>query len=321
MASTFDPAMQASEVEDVRRSASLSRRFIIFAGSFNQDIGGVVALHKLCDMLRQEGHEAYLWPENLPTFEPASPFRTGRRVWRYYRRNQAARYKTWPGLQTPIARQRDLREAIVVYPEVVDGNPLKAKHVVRWLLHKPGFHTHRINFGPGERFFFYLKAFDDPTLNPDGENLLRVPAFSADLYRQTNFGERRGTCYLMRKGKGRKIVHDLADSVLIDGMSHSESAEVFNRVQTCVSYDTYTLYSVFAALSGCISIVVPEEGVTKEQWFPDPRDRYGLAYGFDDVEHALQTRHLLLAHLQTQAEETKESVRRFVRKCAEYFPV
>jgi hypothetical protein len=313
--------MKASEVEEVRRSTTQGRKFVIFAGSFNQDIGGVVALHKLCDMLRREGHDAYLWPETLPKFELTSPFKTGRRLWRYHRRKQAALYKTWPGLQTPIAHQSDLREAIVVYPEVIDGNPLRAKHVVRWLLHKPGFHTKRINFGPEERFFFYLKAFDDPSLNPDGENLLRVPAFSADFYRQTNFGERHGTCYLMRKGKGRKIVHDLKDSVLVDGMSHAETAQVFNRVQTFISYDTYTLYSVFAALCGCVSIVIPDEGVTKAQWFPDPRDRCGLAYGFDDIEHAVQTRHLLQAQLQAQEEETKESVRRFAVKCAEYFPV
>lgn len=300
--------------------AAARRRFVIFAGSFDENIGGVIALHRLCDLLNREGHEAFLWPEKRPAFDAARPLHSAWRLFRHYRRRKNRLYATWPSFRTPIARQADLRDAIVVYAEVVEGNPLHAKHVVRWLLHKPGFHTGQSRYGANDRFFFYQKAFDDPTLNPDGDNLLKTVFVRDDVYRQDNFGERRGTCYILRKGKGRPLVHDLADSVLADDLSHAELAEVFNRVHTCISYDTYTMYSLFAALCGCVSVVVPEEGVSKEQWYPDPRDRYGLAYGFDDVEHAVQTRHLLLPRLKEQESLANESVRAFVARCALYFP-
>jgi hypothetical protein len=297
------------------------RRFVIFAGSFDENIGGVIALHRLCDLLNREGCEASLWPEKRPLFDPRHPLASGWRAIRHYRRRKNRRFATWPGFRTPVARAADLRDAIVVYPEVVAGNPLRARHVVRWLLHKPGFHTGGAHYGPDDRFFFYQKAFDDPSINPDGDNLLKTAFIRDDVYRQVNFGERHGTCYILRKGKGREIVHDLHDSELVDDLSHAQLAEVFNRVKMCISYDLYTMYSMFAALCGCVSVVVPQEGVSREQWYPDPRDRYGMAYGFDDVEHAVRTRHLLLPHLKSQESLANESVRVFIDKCARYFPL
>jgi hypothetical protein len=296
------------------------RKFVIFSGGFDEYIGGVIALHRLCDLLNRQGYKAYLWPERRPLFNPVEPLGSAWRMFRFIKRRRNRRYTTRPGFETPIARPSDLHEAIVVYPEVIAGNPLRAKHVVRWLLHKPGFHTGKAEYGPDDRFFFCQKAFDDPRLNPDGDNLLQTVLVRDDIYQQVNFGERRGTCYLIRKGKGREIAHDLSDSILVDDLSHAQLAEVFNRVQTCISYDMYTNYSLFAALCGCTSVVVPMPGLTIDQWYPDPRDRYGLAYGFDDIEHAHRTRHLLLPHLKSQERLANESVRLFAEKCKVYFP-
>ena len=224
------------------------------------------------------------------------------------------------GFETPVATPRDLEGAIVIYPEIVNGNPLRARHVVRWLLHSPGFHTGQYKYGKGDRFFFYQKAFDDTALNPDNDNLLKTVFVRDDIYQQRNFGSRNGSCYFLRKGKDRQIVHPLEDSILVDGLTHRELAEVFDRVDRCISYDPYTMYSHFAALCGCDSIVVPVDGVSKEEWYPDPADRYGLAYGFDDVGEARRTRPLLLPHMKRQESEANDSVGAFIAKCERYFP-
>ncbi|MFL6663680.1 MAG: hypothetical protein ACJ8G7_16030 [Rhizobacter sp.] len=299
----------------------MARPFIVFADSFNENNGGVIALHRLCDVLNRGGQRALLWPSRLPLHDPAHPWASAWAFWRWHRRAWRRPYKTCPGFDTPLAKTADLPGAIVIYPEIVHGNPLRAAHVVRWLLHKPGFHKGRFEYGAGDRFFFYQKAFDDPALNPDGgDNLLKTLYVRDDVYRELNTGPRHGTCYILRKGKGRPIVHDLAGSVLVDKMSHAERAAVFNRVQACISYDTYTMYSHFAALCGCDSIVVPEPGVSKEQWYPDPADRYGLAYGFDGIEEARRSRPLLLPHLKAQETRANDSVKAFVAKCEGYFP-
>ena len=297
-----------------------SRPFVIAVGHFDENIGGVIALHRLCHLLNEGGYPAYLWPSKKPWQDPERPLRSAFLRLRWWLRRKDHRVRTAPGFNTPVARQEHLRDGIVVYPEVTDHNPLGAERVVRWLLHKPGFHTGRTHFGPNDRFFFFQNAFNDPTLNTEPDNLLKTVFIRDDIYRQTNFGPRSGTCYILRKGKGRPLVHPLEDSVLVDDLSHRELAEVFNRVETCISYDTYTLYSAFAAMCGCLSVVVPEEGKTKEDWYPDERDRYGQAWGFDDVEWARRTAPLLLPHLKAQEREANESVTRFAEKCRVYFP-
>lgn len=299
----------------------MARRFIVFADSFNENNGGVIALHRLCDLLNRGGHSARMWPARKPLPDPAARAAYALQAWRYYRRAWRRPYRTCPVFDTPLATREDLPGAIVVYPEIVHGNPLRAQHVVRWLLHKPGWHKGRVEYGPNDRYFFYQKAFDDPVLNPEGgDNLLKTVWVRDDIYRPPPGGERHGSAYILRKGKGRPIVHDLKDSLLVDKLSHERLAKVFGRVQTCISYDPYTMYSLYAALCGCVSIVVPEPGVSKEQWYPDPKDRYGLAYGFDDIAHAIETQPLLLPHLKAQETRSNESVSAFVAKCAAYFP-
>lgn len=298
----------------------MASRFIVFADSFNENNGGVIALHRLCDLLNRDGHKALLWPLRKPLRDPERPIASIRAFFRFYRRAWRRPFKTCPLFDTPIATPTDLPGAIVVYPEIVSGNPLRAQHVVRWLLHRPGFHKGAYAYGLNDRYFFYQKAFDVPELNPDGDNLLKVVYLRDDIYRQTNFGERRGSCYILRKGKGRTLVHDLHGSVLVDKFSHTQMAAICNRVQTCISYDSYTMYSHFAALCGCDSVIVPEKGVGKEAWYPDPADRYGLAYGFDEIEAARATRPLLLAQLKAQESAANQSIAAFIAKCAAYFP-
>jgi hypothetical protein len=301
--------------------AEASRRpFVIQVGHFNDEMGGVIALHRLCHLLNEGGYEAYVWPPKKPRHDPAHPVRSTLQRLSYWLRGKDRRLRRAPGFITPIARERHVAEGIVVYPEIVDGNPLRAERVVRWLLHKPGFHTGRAVYGPHDKFFFFQNAFNDPAINPHPDNLLKTVFIRDDIYKQTNFGPRSGTCYILRKGKDRPIVHPLENSVLVDDLSHRELAEVFNRVETCISYDTYTLYSAFAALCGCVSVVVPEEGKTKEEWYPDERDRYGQAWGFEDVEWARRTAPLLLPHLKAQEREANDSVRVFAEKCQGYFP-
>ncbi len=298
----------------------MAGKFVVFADSFNENNGGVIALHRLCDLLNREGQSARLWPSRLPLHDPQHGWASAWRFFRYYRRAWRRPYKTCERFDTPRATPDDLADAVVVYPEIISGNPLRAEHVVRWLLHKPGFHKGHCEYGPNDRYFYYQKAFDDPVLNRDADNELKVIYLRDDVYRQTNAGPRSGACYILRKGKGRPMVHDLTDSVCVDKLSHEQMAAVFNRVETCISYDTYTMYSLFAALCGCVSVVVPEPGVSAEQWYPEPRDRLGLAYGFDDVEHARRTQPLLLPHLKTQETSANGSVRAFISKCAVYFP-
>lgn len=285
--------------------------FIIWTAGWNEAVGGSIALHTLCDRLNRAGTPAALWPDYKPL--------PGRGSWArriIYALRGKRRFARGP-FANPIARTRDLADAVVVYPEIVAGNPLGARRVVRWFLHLPGNHTGRIDYGADDLFFFYAPAFDDPAINHSPDNLLRI-TYVNPVYAQTNFGARTGACYLVRKGADRILDRHPPDAILIDDLSHEEKAAVFNRTQRLYSYDSYTMYSLYAALCGCTPIVVPVDGVSLTQWWPGERSP-GIAYGEDDIAYALETRPGLLERVAKDVEDEDRLVARFIALCRSRF--
>ena len=94
---------------------------------------------------------------------------------------------------------------------------------------------------------------------------------------------------------------------------------IFKRVERFISYDPHTAYSVFAALCGCDSIVVPIDGITKDQWQPDQKSQYGIAYGFDDLDSARQTRMQTLIQVQKYHEESESNTQRLIKELDFFF--
>lgn len=288
-------------------------KFVILAQSFDDRSGGTIALHLLCQRLTEAGETALIWPLDRPRLQW---WRDPRRFlgWaRYHITGQRRRFNHGP-FATKLARARDLRDAVVLYPEVVPGNRLRARHVVRWLLHKPGFHTGKVGFGADDLLFHYQAAFNDPTLGTHADNLLTLTWLN-DTYGDLGVGHRSGSAYLIKKGRGRPIVHDLTNSTLVDALGHAEKAAVFNRVERFYTYDPYTLYSRYAAICGCVPIIVPEPGVTREQWVPREEDRYGLAYGEEDIDWAIATRPLLIERIARERSEEDAMLRSFIAQC------
>lgn len=305
-----------------------AKKFIIFAPSYRATNGGGVVLHRLCALLNDLGYEAYLtrFYNGVPVYSnnflhPLSRL-VGRSLW-----NVFTPFRVHPGWDTPLIKNPKIPlgdEWIAVYPEIVFGNPLRAKSVVRWLLHKPGFHDGYFMFGNSEyhidfnsfaQDFFYpgcKKAdFSLNVVNFPYDKFNKVGALPKEL--------RKGTAYCLRKGRGKRIVHDLRDSVFIDGMSHDRVASIFKRVKTFISYDPYTAYSSFAVLCGAESVVIPDPGVDKASWFPNSEDRLGVAYGFEDIAWARATASGVLGRMQAQEIATVSNVKRFAEDVLQYF--
>lgn len=295
------------------------KNFIIFSNGYDEKNGGVIVLHLLCHLLNQQGQKAFLWPAYKPIFDFKSPLKSILKYFKYFKKSIRRPYQTAPDFTTPIAKKIDLYDAICLYPEIVDGNPLMAKNIVRWFLHKPGFHSNKINYGENELYFFYQHIFNDTSINPNSDHLLRPMLIRDDLYFQTNFASRTGSCTILRKGKHRKIVNDLTQSIIVDEMPHEELANIFNHVKYCISYDMHTLYLQYAALCGCIPVVIAEDGVSKEEWQPNENFRFGVAYGFEDIDYAIQTQHLVLPFLQSEIIAANQSVSDFIIACQKHF--
>jgi len=172
-------------------------------------------------------------------------------------------------------------------------------------------------FGDRELYFFYQDAFNNSEINKDRDNLLRLVWYN-DVYRDLGARYRDGSCYIIRKGIDREITHDISNSVLIDRLTHQEKAEQFNTRSIFYSYDTYTMYSTYAAVCGCISVVVPPPGLAISEWYPRSEDRYGIAYGEANIPWAIETRELLLNRIATDKESEDYMLQRFVQKCSDW---
>ena len=279
--------------------------------SYNENSGGIVVLHKLCDQLNRLGYEAYVMPYRYSYyFSRYNFFSECFKFLKWSVRNWLKPFKINKSFITPIFPKfrRITDEYIAVYPEVVFGNPLRAKNVVRWLLHQPGYHEGVFYYLPGELIYKFNSAISDFEYPGSftSKKLLKVIHYPKEIYYPPlNDKRRSGTAYCIRKGKGKTFVKDHKHDVLIDRLDHNQVANVFRKSKYFISYDEHTAYSIFAVLCGCISVVVPGEGVDIETWYPSEEDRYGIAYGLNDLDRAKATSGLVKKHILD--EENKSS--------------
>lgn len=287
-------------------------KYFVVAPSFDEDVGGIIFQHELVNALNGLGENAFLLPQG-PIYKQG-------RISRLTSWLRPPPYRLDPQLDTPVARRSDIDDrTVVIYPEITLGNPLRAKNVVRWLLYKPGL-RHPYEFTEGEMFFRVFEKADIPELTGGAPELFLWKT----NHSYTNEGrpDRRGVCYILRKGsyKPRIPETEAPDAIQIDGLGHEEINELFNRCEVFYSYDEATMYSQFAAICGCLSVVIPGEHNSRAAWASEhDLYRYGVAYGLEDTEHALATRDRVPDLLHKKEEAGLATVRRFVKLTKERF--
>jgi hypothetical protein len=109
---------------------------IVTAPAFEPRSAGITVLHTLCQALNQNGHEACLI---FYQFMPEG-------YTRFFTTDDQGHYlpaDTWipklPPCEDIEALRQRIDHSIVIYPEVIRGNPLNAKRVVRYVLNTPSY--------------------------------------------------------------------------------------------------------------------------------------------------------------------------------------
>ena len=202
---------------------------------------------------------------------------------------------------------------VVIYCEGTQGNPLKAKYVVRWMLSKLGQNVpyEWVNTWGKNELVYYFNFEEKIAKNPEKigniYKLLNV-IFINPLAINNNLSTRQGTCYTIRKahqthGKHLQAVHPPGSFEITRAHTQIDYITIFNNHKYFISYDSITFLSIISALCGCISIVIKVEGLSKEDWLnttvaseylkeSGENTLYGIAYGADDLENAINTLHL-----------------------------
>lgn len=214
------------------------------------------------------------------------------------------------------------KDTIVIYPDTFYGNLLNAENVVHWFLYYNRFPNDPNVVGVNDLVLSYREVFNDKTINPDCK-LFFFRSFNLELYKRTNYGKRRGNCYVIRKGKTRLDLPEAFDGIIIDNLTEKEKVRVFNECEYCYCYDLQSAYARIASLCGCISVVVLEEGKTVEDYRTDDESRNGVAFGTSEEElnRAMFTQPKLVEEFEKSERDIRESTTRFVKLCREHFGI
>jgi hypothetical protein len=258
--------------------------------TFNMNDGGTVVQYMLAKILTEFGQNVRIYPYNGIT-------NTNPIFMKYYNND------------FPIDDN-----TVVVYCEGTKNNPLNAKYVARWMLSKLGQNVPYewlYTWGKNE-LVYYFNSEDKIAKNPTKMgnifkflNIILIHPLAINH----NLSDRKGTCFTVRKslqihGKKKKAVHPPNSLEIKRTHSQRECILIFNKHKYFISYDPITFLSVIAALCGCISIVIKIDGVSKQEWlnmtaaseylkYSGEDMLYGIAYGADDIENAINTIHLV----------------------------
>lgn len=291
---------------------------IVYCPQFDENSGGAIVLHYLVSQLRSLGIEAYGQPprKDYSRIVPAW-WRAIKRLNQEWKRSKL---RTHPSMNVPVAPKNLLRDSIAVYPEIVPGNPFETSCVVRWMLNRKDFFN-TADFGQNELCFYYQPAFSDNRQDIGARDILRIRWLREDVYFNQHQPDRKGACRMVRKGARLDIgdIPDGDDAIPVDGMSHEEIADVFNRTEVFYCHDPRTMYLYYAALCGCIPIIVRQPGVEFNELRPLEKERWGIAYGPECIDWALNTRDRLLERFNREREAETEMLINFVHTVKKRF--
>lgn len=302
-------------------------RFLIVSPP--QTGAGPVVLHLLCRMLADLGYDAKVFRLRSDVPHPSNPC-SRQEFLRNYLPFMNGKPKQILDSQEGSVKGCVLTDwpyvdddTIVVYPEIVFGNPLAAKHVVRWLLNVNTFMGEVNGIQPNDKddlVICYSNVFNDYQLNPSCREV-KLINFNHNVCKRWNYGHREGNCFLIKKGCNRADLPPEVPGVIIDGLTEEEKMEVFNKCEYFYSFDTQTFYSTEAAYCGCVSIVVPEPGKKREDYTGGEVKGWGIAYGTspEELEFARSTHKELLEWIESFDNRNQENVQKFLAYCREYF--
>lgn len=217
--------------------------YFIVTPPYTHISSGVRTLHLLCHSLNSVGEQAFI----APTWDGVAP--------------------TLATLQTPLLtsyivdfyKQRNI-EPIAIYPDIVQGNPLNAKKVVRYLLAAAGLYGGDATFPPTDKIYGCATKIakehgGEPLVLPCSDrNIFHGPLVYIDGYSQP---AREGTCfysYKYDKIHGQSLLPITVGSTRLEG-SLENIASILQKSKLCYVYE-FSNIIIEAGLCGCPVVLV-----------------------------------------------------------------
>src|SRR5581483_3070026 len=228
-------------------------QFIIHSPRYIETSAGIRALHRLCHLLNVAGYRAAMRPKQKK--DPVNP------NWR-----------------TPVWTEAEIPErTVVIYPEVVVGNPLNARRVVRWTLNYPGALAGDAAYPPEEMIFVWDTRMLERVSVAAGERLdasrvLVVPIINPEFVYPDPTVAKDVDSFFIYKGRAVREAFTLPNEhemICVDENAKSlrELGQLLRRTRRLYSYDHSTMIFHEALVSGCEIVQVHADGTLN-----DPRE-------------------------------------------------
>lgn len=202
---------------------------------------------------------------------------------------------------------------LVIYGETIEGNPLNAPYVMRWILAPLGIIVDKDIYKTWHKndlvyYFNNDKIFENNEAMIGIKYKLLTCVYINPLIKNYNDTIRKGFCHSFRKTQYHKtLIYQHPSNSLEIKKEHKliDCINIFNKREIFISYDPLTFLNVMSALCGCISVVIKVDGILSHyDWLKTTsvalyvndkgiKRLYGIAYGIDEIYWANETLHLV----------------------------
>lgn len=237
-----------------------NKSYIIYAPAYSGS-AGVRVLYRLRDTLAKSGFDAKIFCHSKKK-NPKSP---------------SDIFVSHPSAES---RQKD----IVIYPEVIVGNPLLFRNVVRFILNKPGFLGGETQFHNGEMLFSF-----DRYCHPSAP-MLRLDMLDRDLFVDIKAPKTHNCCFVYKKYAKLplKELEGCIDITMDWPKDRAELVRLLQTTDTLYSFDDNSCLLQEACLCGAKVKTYTPEGF-KDYRFRDEFDaeqlKKQLDYFIDATQH------------------------------------
>jgi len=276
--------------------------FIVFSPTpeYIDYIGGVMVNHSLANYLAKLGENSYIYANSTKEGYSSTliPWRTDID---YDPQNTILICSAGAGEHT--------------FEHYIPENIKNIPNKVKWLVND------QVKYYPeGEKFYTYCDYFSTLENQKVDGNFL-----SLDIEHNIFFNNnttRKGGCFYT-KGTQIKNKYHKDNDLSLDNIYSMPSfqrnlylSEVFNSKEYFICYSHRSFIAAIAALCGCTVIVIPYDDTPREYWENNfPTFKYGIAYGIDDIQWALDTKHLVRENLQNIQSQGVEDIKSFINDC------
>lgn len=207
--------------------------YFIVSPTYTYKSSGVRTLHLLCHALNEAGQKAFMVNDN----------------------NEG--YATNPHLNTPVIANYSqwinyysnmMAEPLFVYHNLIKGNPLQGRKIVRYLLAPPGSYRGETVFADTDQVWGALPSIS--------KNVLKLPVVDKSIF-YDDCRPRSGSCFYSHKYDvitKNKLLPITENSKRLEG-NLWDIAEILRSSEVCYLYEISSIMTE-AALCGCPVVLI-----------------------------------------------------------------